>query len=155
PWGSQAHHFPGGKEQLAAEAIARSGSAYERMLRVALSDLPPADAVAAWAAMAAQQLEESGWCDGCPVATVALEQSAASDALAGACGSAFESWRRALADGLTARGVAEAKAESLATLILAAVEGGLVIARAGRDPQALRTVGAELAGVIRAATAAP
>ncbi|HEY4854618.1 MAG TPA: TetR/AcrR family transcriptional regulator, partial [Streptosporangiaceae bacterium] len=30
PWGSQAHHFPGGKEQLAAEAITLSGASYER-----------------------------------------------------------------------------------------------------------------------------
>ena len=76
PWGSQAHHFPGGKQQLAAEAVAIAGSAYERMLRAALESSHPADAVLAWADLAARQLEASGWVDGCPVATVALEEAA-------------------------------------------------------------------------------
>src|SRR5690242_13146889 len=73
PWGSQAHHFPGGKEQLAAEAIGRSGAAYERLLRGALADGKPSDAVKAWCEVAAVELERSGWADGCPIATVALE----------------------------------------------------------------------------------
>src|SRR5687768_1615300 len=68
PWGSQAHHFPGGKPQLATEALARAGSSYERMLRAALADAHPADAIAAWAEVAAGQLEASGWADGCPIA---------------------------------------------------------------------------------------
>jgi TetR/AcrR family transcriptional regulator, lmrAB and yxaGH operons repressor len=85
PWGSQAHHFPGGKQQLAAEAVAIAGSAYERMLRAALESSHPADAVLAWADLAARQLEASGWVDGCPVATVALEEAATSDTIAAAC----------------------------------------------------------------------
>src|SRR5262249_59639682 len=81
PWGSRAHHSPGGKEQLAAEAIALSGAGYERMLRGALGGAHPAVAVRAWAEAAAAALESSQWVDGCPVATVALETAHTSDAL--------------------------------------------------------------------------
>jgi AcrR family transcriptional regulator len=150
PWGSQAHHFPGGKQQLAAEAVATAGSAYQRMLRAALESSHPADAVLAWADLAASQLEASGWVDGCPVATVALEEAASSDALAAACATALTGWRDTLTEAIAAHGAATLEAASLATLILAGMEGGLLLARATRDPGPLRTVGSELATALRA-----
>ncbi len=150
PWGSQAHHFPGGKQQLAAEAVAIAGSAYERMLRAALESSHPADAVCAWADLAARQLEASGWVDGCPVATVALEEAAISDTIAAACAEALTRWRDALTESVTAHGAARPDAESLATLVLAGMEGALLLSRAARDPGPLRTVGKELAAVLRA-----
>src|SRR5215469_15865224 len=61
PWGSQAHHFPGGKAQLAIEALGRAGGSYERLLRAAFADAHPADAVEMWCEVAAAQLAESGW----------------------------------------------------------------------------------------------
>jgi TetR/AcrR family transcriptional repressor of lmrAB and yxaGH operons len=150
PWGSQAHHFPGGKQQLAAEAVAIAGSAYQRMLRTALESSHPADAVRAWADLAASQLEASGWVDGCPVATVALEEAASSDTLAAACATALTGWRDALTEAIAAHGAAAPEAATLATLILAAMEGGLLLSRATRDPGPLRTVGSELATAVRA-----
>jgi TetR/AcrR family transcriptional repressor of lmrAB and yxaGH operons len=149
PWGSQAHHFPGGKQQLAAEAVAGAGTAYERMLRGALGSSHPADAITAWAGAAAAQLEASGWADGCPVATVALEESASSEVLAAACSAAFAGWRVALTESITAFGAPPQEAASLATLVLAGIEGGLLLARAARDPEPLRTVGSELAATLR------
>jgi TetR/AcrR family transcriptional repressor of lmrAB and yxaGH operons len=148
PWGSQAHHFPGGKEQLAAEAIALSGAAYERMLRGALSGAHPADAVRSWAYAAAGALESSGWADGCPVATVALETAHLSDPLAVACASALARWHAALARSLAEYGATPADAGALATLVLAGIEGALLMARASRDTEPLRTVGRELAAVV-------
>jgi TetR/AcrR family transcriptional repressor of lmrAB and yxaGH operons len=150
PWGSQAHHFPGGKEQLASEAIERSAVAHEHMLRAALADSDPADAVMAWAKLAARQLEASGYSDGCPIGTVALEQSATSGPLAAACASAFQSWRETLAEALASRGLPTERADSLATLALAGIEGGLMLSRAAHNTAALRAVGTELAAVIRA-----
>lgn len=150
PWGSQAHHFPGGKQQLAAEAVAVAGSAYQRMLRAALQSSHPADAVLAWAELAASQLEASGWVDGCPVATVALEQAASSGTLAAACAIALTGWRDALTEAIAAHGAATPEAASLATLILAGMEGGLLLSRATHDPRPLRTVGSELATALRA-----
>jgi TetR/AcrR family transcriptional repressor of lmrAB and yxaGH operons len=149
PWGSQAHHFPGGKQQLAAEAVTGAGAAYERMLRGALGSSHPADAITAWADLAAAQLEASGWADGCPVATVALEEAARSDMLASACSAAFTGWQSVLTESIAASGAPPAEAASLATLVLAGIEGGLLLARAARDPAPLRTVGSELASVLR------
>ena len=149
PWGSQAHHFPGGKEQLATEALASAGERYERLLRAGLADAHQADFVAAWADLAGDELEASGWADGCPIATVTLEMAHESTELAGACSRALTGWRLALAEALAGRGVGADEAARLATLVVAVIEGGLILARADRSPEPLRTVGAELASLLR------
>jgi TetR/AcrR family transcriptional regulator, lmrAB and yxaGH operons repressor len=150
PWGSQFHHFPGGKEQLAAEAVTLAGRRYEQLLRSALHGSHPADAVASWVELVAAELEASGWADGCPVATVALETAHTSDVLAQACQAALASWHTAIADALREREVASADALRLAALVLASIEGGLLLARAYRDSEPLRAVGDELTTVLRA-----
>ena len=149
-WGSQAHHFPGGKEQLAAEAVALAGAGYERMLRGVLAGRHPAEAVAWWTEAAAVGLQQSGWADGCPVATVALETAHTSDALAASCSSAFASWTVALADAMREHGAPAEQADRLAMVVLAAIEGALLLARARRDPAPLLVVGNELRDLLLA-----
>ncbi|MUL47224.1 TetR family transcriptional regulator [Mycobacterium sp. CBMA293] len=148
PWGSQAHHFPGGKEQLATDALALSAAQYENLLRQAMPAHNPADAIRMWAAAGAEQLKRSGWTDGCPVATVALESSGQSETLATACHAAFSSWHAVLTESLIAAGMGEG-AESLALTVLAGIEGGLLLARAAHDETLLRDVGDQLAELIR------
>jgi len=150
PWGSQAHHFPGGKEQLTSEALVLAGARYERLLRSGLAGTHPADFVEAWAAIAATELESSAFADGCPIATTALETAHSSDLLSNSCASVFAGWHAALAEAIDTRGVPGPEAGQLATLVLAAVEGGLLLARAKRDAEPLRTVGQELASLLRA-----
>lgn len=150
PWGSQSHHFPGGKEQLAAEALERGGQRYRAVLESALDGTHPADMVAGWAALAGEQLAASGWADGCPIATVALEESHRSDALAAACSGALDSWIGVIGDACTVRGLTAAEARSLATLVVAGIEGALLLSRARRDPAPLTEVGAELSSILRA-----
>lgn len=149
PWGSQAHHFPGGKEQLAVEAIALSGDGYGRLLRKVLADRHPADAVARWIDLAAAHLAATEWADGCPVATLTLETAHNSTALATACATAYADWRTALTDAIAARGIPEPEAASLATLTLAAFEGGMLLARAERTTEPLETLSRELATTLR------
>jgi TetR/AcrR family transcriptional repressor of lmrAB and yxaGH operons len=150
PWGSQAHHFPGGKMQLAAEAIALAGAGYERLLKSGLAGTHPAAFVEAWSMLAADELEASSWADGCPVATVTLETAHLSPQLAQACAGAFAGWQIALTEAFVARGMVADDASSMATLVLAGIEGGLLLARANRDGSALRIVGRELASVLLA-----
>lgn len=145
PWGSQSHHFPDGKEELAVEALGRSAATYEHLVRGAFGSGHPADALGGWAALAGQVLEESGWADGCPVATVALEIGHDCEPVGDACRDAFRSWRVAIAEGLIGAGASSARAEDLAVVILASIEGALVLARVERSAEPLRIVGEDLA----------
>jgi TetR/AcrR family transcriptional regulator, lmrAB and yxaGH operons repressor len=149
PWGSQAHHFPGGKEQLAAEALAREGARMRDEIAAALASSHPADMIRGWSAIAAAQLEASHWTEGCPIATTALETAHASDDLAAVCHAAFTSWQTTLTDAMTARGVATREARALAALVVASTEGSLMLARAARDAAPLRAVARELTTVLR------
>jgi AcrR family transcriptional regulator len=93
PFGSIYHFFPGGKEQLGAEAIRRSGSLYELLIPAVFDPAPDlVVAVRAFFAGAAEHLWETDYADACPIATVALEVSSTSEPMREACADVFESW---------------------------------------------------------------
>lgn len=74
PFGSLYHFFPGGKEQLGAEAIRTSGAVYELLIPAVFDQAP--DSVSGtreFFALAATHLTETDYADACPIATVALE----------------------------------------------------------------------------------
>ncbi|MEV4310878.1 TetR/AcrR family transcriptional regulator [Actinocrispum sp. NPDC049592] len=135
PKGSLYFHFPGGKEQLAVEALQLSAAEFGQELRTAGS-LDGALKVLG------DRLEASGFRDGCPVATVALDVASESDQIRAACESAYAMWERMIADALTARNVPNAN--DLAPVILAMIEGALLRARTQRSTAPLQQVGAYL-----------
>ena len=143
PRGSVYHHFPGGKEAIAEAALTQSGKTAKRAIETALGrEADPAAALEAYAEELAQALEASGFRDGCPIATVMLETAADNAALRAAGAGAFASWRDSFRDALMKRGVSRIEANRLAVTALAALEGGLVLARAGQDGAPLRAAAA-------------
>src|ERR1700743_374809 len=93
PFGSIYHHFPGGKEQLGAEAIRVSGALYEQLIPAIFDPAPdPPSGVRAFFAGAAEHLRETDYADACPIATVSLEVSSTSETMREACAEVFESW---------------------------------------------------------------
>ena len=135
PKGSMYFHFPGGKNQLAAEAIAASGDYLERVLnaRQGASALDSIDAyldeVAAW-------LERTEFREGCPIATTALEVGASTPEIGDACTAAFEQLIARVSEWLENDGFDARTAHERATLAYAAIEGALTFAKArrSRDP---------------------
>jgi len=151
PKGSFYFHFPGGKEQLAVEALESSGAFVAAVVAdvVAAADTP-ADALRAFAALQAEQLRTSDYALGCPVATTALEMSTASDAIREASRAALDSWIAPFAASLAEAGVDDP--ERLATLAVATLEGALVIARTRRDAAVVTELAEVVARQIEAAT---
>ena len=151
PFGSLYHHFPGGKEQIGAEAIARAGeqvaAAVAHLLR-AKPSVP--DAVEALAGLLAAGLEASEFERGCPVATTALEVTSRSEPIRAAVQASFESWLTPLRERLEAAGFDRLQAAHRADLAIAALEGALVLARARRDADVLRDAGRELRALLEA-----
>jgi hypothetical protein len=68
-----------------------------------------------------------------------------------AAASAFATWTGPVAEALADMGVPKERAGALATLMISALEGALLIARAERDVRALTTVARELGPLLDAA----
>lgn len=142
PFGSLYHFFPGGKEELAEAVIHTSGRAYLELFElIADAAADPASAVTDFFDGAAAVLEETGYVDACPIGTVALEVASTNDRLRQATADVFASWVDAAAARLAAHGVPPARSVELATLLVAAVEGGFMLSRAARSPEPMRAGG--------------
>jgi TetR/AcrR family transcriptional repressor of lmrAB and yxaGH operons len=151
PRGSLYFHFPGGKEELAVAAMERSGEGLRRAI-AALMAAPggTGHAVAVLIDALAAGLQESGYTDGCPIATVALETAAGSEPLRASAAGIFAAWLAELEQALLSEGVGAGAAERRAILALSAIEGALLLSRARRDTAALRAVRDELAPILSA-----
>jgi TetR/AcrR family transcriptional repressor of lmrAB and yxaGH operons len=134
PRGSMYFHFPGGKQELAAAAVDRFAQRVrQRMVERLASSATVADAVASYFDALVRVLERSDFEEGCAVATVALETASANQALAETTSRALEAWTQVFSDALEAEGHAPEEAHRLATLVVATIEGALVLAKGQRS----------------------
>jgi TetR/AcrR family transcriptional repressor of lmrAB and yxaGH operons len=155
PRGSLYHYFPGGKEQIGAEAIARAGDQVAAAVVHLLRAKPSvADAVEALAGLLAAGLETSDFERGCPVATTALEVTPGSEPIRAAVQASFESWLAPLRERLEAAGFDRLQAARRADLAIATLEGALVLARARQDADVLREAARQLRALLEAPEAA-
>ena len=153
PRGSIYHHFPGGKKQLAEDAIAWTSAQV-----LAHLDACPADnaaGVLAWFVdLWRQSVQASGGSSGCPVAGIAIDAGEAGDAgdddLMAAARAAFAQWTGRLADRLRAAGLPADRCGPVATTALAAMEGALLLCRAERSTQPLEATARELMNLLPA-----
>ena len=147
PKGSLYFHFPGGKEQLAVESVQRAGDELRAGIADALATTPePAAALERILGLLGEHLVATDFREGCPVATVALDAAAQSEPIRAACAGIYGSWRDIVAQHLRAAGVPDA--EGVATVLVAAVEGALLLARTSRDVTPLNTVGTHLRALL-------
>jgi AcrR family transcriptional regulator len=146
PFGSLYHFFPGGKEQLGAEAVRASGKLYEQLIPAVFDQAPdPVTGTRMFFAGAAQHLVETDYEDACPIATVALEVSSVSEPLREACAEVFESWIAAGSERMSGE-----RARELTIAMLCALEGAFVLARAMRTTEPLEIAGELMARAVQA-----
>ena len=152
PFGSLYHHFPGGKVDLAAEAIRTSGAAYVALVP-AVFDLAPdlATGVRAFFTKAAAHLVETGYADACPIATVALEVASTNETLRQATADVFDGWLDYGTAYFSGRGLPAGLARELTLALVTALEGAFVLDQATRRTDALAMAG-ELVSAWLAAT---
>lgn len=143
PRGSIYHHFPGGKAQLVEEATRYGGDFIAAGLAAALAEEDPVGAVQRFCQSWRKVLSESNFAAGCPVVAATLEGER-TPAAREAAGAAFERWEELLMEAFERHGIAAARAASLATLAIAAIEGAIVVARAQRSSAPLERVTEEL-----------
>jgi TetR/AcrR family transcriptional regulator, lmrAB and yxaGH operons repressor len=130
PIGSLYFLFPGGKDELVAEAVQKSGDDVATILDAVLSAASNPDGVVRdYVSLIESVLAGSKYLDGCPIATVALEVAPHHEELTTIIGLIFAGWNATLQRNLRRVGLTKRRSEMIASLSLAAVEGALVIAR--------------------------
>jgi len=135
--GSLYHHFPDGKQELAAAVVDVVGGDIERRLRSFLdSDLAVADIVEAWIDLMSAGLS-SDRRDGCPIEPIATESVNASTQVRDASARAFGGWCSAVADRLRSDGWPDDDAQQTALAVIALLEGALILSRIAGDAAAL------------------
>jgi AcrR family transcriptional regulator len=152
PYGCLYHHFPGGKDELAAETIRRAGEHY--LLLVAGKILEHPDLVTGVREAfrgAGQTLVETDFADACPIETVALEVASTNERLRLATAEVFESWFVALDALLVEHGVPPQRARPLSQVVISALEGAFVLARASRSAAPLDACAEAMADLVAAA----
>ncbi|MDT5094501.1 MAG: TetR/AcrR family transcriptional regulator, lmrAB and yxaGH operons repressor [Mycobacterium sp.] len=148
--GSLYHHFPGGKQALAAAVVETAGADIERILRTALAQEVPVSAVVdQWVELLVAGL--SADCrDGCPVEPIATESVHASELIRGAAARAFDSWCTAITQRLCRDGWGDERAKEAALAVVSVIEGALMLSRTTGDVAALNAARAAVSAILGA-----
>lgn len=149
PRGSAYHYFPGGRNQLLCEAVDYAADyVADRMAKAASG----ADMLDGMVRFYRKHLLDTDYRAGCPVLAVAVEagEPEAGSPMIDRAAAAFDRWNGLITARLTADGIPAERAAELAVLMTAAIEGGIVLARAARDIKPLDTVHRQLRGLLEA-----
>jgi TetR/AcrR family transcriptional repressor of lmrAB and yxaGH operons len=145
PKGSLYYYFPEGKEQITAEAVLQSGRVVSARIRTGLKTSSSArKAIHDFILLIAENVERSGFAAGSPLTAVAMETATQSERINLACREAYGLLQSAFKEKLLESGFPEIKAQELATFIVAAVEGGIILSRVSHTADPLRLVAKQL-----------
>lgn len=156
PKGSLYHYFPGGKDQLAVEALGHVAAKMEqRMSTLLASNKDPAKALRALLDFTAKSLMESDFRNGCPIAGVTVDVACENDSLREACDHGFNILLEVFTLYMKGAGLSEKRAKSLAILFLSALEGAIILSRAQKNVTFFNAVAGELVQLIRGVLQSP
>ncbi|TMR23959.1 TetR/AcrR family transcriptional regulator [Nonomuraea turkmeniaca] len=147
--GSVYHFFPGGKTELAVAAVQHGDREFAELLRACLDRVDdPAAAIIECAGELAVGLRDSGWLDGCPITTMALESVGRVPGIQSASEEAFANWRGLVSDKLRRSGFSEDVARDLAHTVINTLEGAEMSAQVSQSETPLHLAGRHLARLI-------
>jgi AcrR family transcriptional regulator len=148
PRGSVYHHFPGGRNELVLGAVRQAGDYITAMVDASVADGDVRQTVERLVGFWRRALTRSDYRAGCPVVALAIDSRESIPEAAELVREIFARWRTSLAEVLSANGFPDARAQRLATLIVAAIEGAIILCRARRDLSPLDDVHAEIAPLL-------
>jgi AcrR family transcriptional regulator len=135
PKGSFYFHFPGGKEQMALEALRAYGERIEQGTEALRAQFEgdPAGFVEALCRHTAAEMKASNWTRGCLAQNLANELAPADTVIVDAIDAVFRSWTNVIAHSLRSGGIGRAEADRLARALLAGLEGARTLARTAKS----------------------
>ncbi|MEE3063782.1 MAG: TetR/AcrR family transcriptional regulator [Actinomycetota bacterium] len=141
---SQIYHYFGDKHSLTCAVIGHWSDTILMFHEPLLARLDDIDALRSWAAAIVETARANDFRGGCPLGSLASELADRDDAARDDVVAGYRRWQGVIRDGLFAmkvRGglIDSADVDQLAMALLAALEGGLLLAKALRDGEPLRT----------------
>ncbi|MET9230098.1 TetR/AcrR family transcriptional regulator [Lentzea sp. NPDC003310] len=149
PRGSVYHHFPGGRNELVLGAVRQAGDYIAAMVRDSAAEGDVEQMVDRLVAFWKRALVKTDYRAGCPVAAMAMDSRDVVPDAGEVVREIFARWQASLVDALSGCGFAPDRARRLATLIVSAIEGAIILCRARRDLGPLDDVLAEIAPLLR------
>ena len=147
--GSVYHFFPGGKQELAAEAIRHGDQEFAVILRAGLGSAENlTEAVTTCTTLLARELRGSDWQDGCPITTTALETVGRAPVIEQAVTEAFTNWQAIVEERLRTAGIGAEDARELAGTVINTLEGAELAAQVARSEEPLNIAGRHLARLL-------
>lgn len=145
PKGSLYYHFPGGKEELAAEAVGQTAANFARLIDENISEGRPIhQALRDFIYGIARGVEATQFQSGGPLTAIAMETAATNEKLNLACRQAFTRIQSAIKQKLKAANFEEKEADRWSIFITSAIEGGIILSRTHHSGDPLRTVADQL-----------
>lgn len=148
PRGSVYHHFPGGRNELILAAAQQAGDYITALVNETSAESDPPTMFDQFVRFWQQTLAETDYLAGCPIAALGLSSHHDTPEAAELVRDIFTRWQTNVSVVLTANGIPHARAERLATVTVAALEGAIILCRAHRNNRPLDDVHTEIAPLL-------
>ncbi len=149
PRGSVYYHFPGGRNQILAEALSYAGDVITARIENGIA-AGAYDLMDKFVEFWEHVLVDSDFTAGCPVVAAATASTDDEPQLTAVAGKIFGQWHDAMARAFEGDGFDRDNARSLATMCIASLEGAVVLCRATRSAAPLREVAGHVEFLIKA-----
>jgi TetR/AcrR family transcriptional regulator, lmrAB and yxaGH operons repressor len=143
PRGSIYFHFPGGKRELAKDAIRWTSDQVIAHMQ-ASPGRSASEVLEHFVALFQHVVGATDGAAGCAVAGVTIDVPASDEELLTEARAAFHVWTALLSEQLIAVGLASERAQGIATIAVASVEGALILCRAEGGTAPLDAVALQL-----------
>ncbi len=147
------HHFPQGKEQMAAVAVTAAGVHARNNVEHLLARRRCPDAIESFFMNSAEKMERSDYTFGCPVGTPASDTVNSVEPVRVAAGEALRSWAETVEMGLRRDGATKEVAVPVSRVVVALYEGALLMARSMHDADIMREAARSARSLAEAALA--
>lgn len=145
PKGSLYYYFPDGKEALAIEAVEHTSQLIAANLRAGMAAHDdPAAAIVAFLQVLSHHVQTSGFQAGGPITAIALEAASTNERLNAACRDAYLSWQAIIEEKLATGVYSALRAKRLASLVIAVIEGAIILSRSQRNVAPLLDAATEI-----------
>lgn len=148
PRGSVYHHFPGGRNEMVLGAVRQAGDYIDAMVSEAAAEGDVRQLLERLVAFWKRSLTKTGFRAGCPAAAMAMDSRDTVPDAVDVVREIFARWQGSIARALSDNGFEASRAQRLATLVVSAVEGAIILCRAHRDLGPLDDVLTEIAPLL-------